>query len=128
MQTIKTYFGPEQALTALSLLHAHGIEARILDSATLSILPLDSVALGGYRLAVPDGLETRALTLLAEQDAPSTMPAIPPGKRQYFGNQHDDEQLRKTRAHQRHRRRILLVIGIVVTAALVVAQYFPDRL
>lgn len=87
MKVIHTFYGPEDAYAALSLLQAHGKQAHLLDSATLSVLPLDSVALGGYRLAVPDSQVDDSLDLLARQLAPDT----PEENRQYFGDQYPVE-------------------------------------
>ncbi len=83
MHVIRIYHSPEEAYTALSLLQAYGKDAKILDSATLSVLPLDSVALGGYRLAVPEHQVNEAMELLTSppqgDDSPET--------RQYFGDE-----------------------------------------
>lgn len=119
MQTIKTYYGPEQAMTAMSLLEANGIEARLLDGATLSILPLDSVALGGYRLAVPDALADRAIALLADHDAP----AIDSENQQYFGDEYDDVVIRAQRSKRARSQRLLLLIGLLFLASLIVTQF-----
>lgn len=87
MNVIRIFHSPEEAWTALSLLQAHQIDAQILDSQTLSILPLDSVALGGYRLAVPDHQAEDALGLLDDRQP---QPAAPEN-RQYFGDEYQQE-------------------------------------
>lgn len=119
VRTIKTYYGPEQAMTAMSLLQANGIEARLLDSATLSVLPLDSVALGGYRLAVHDDAAERAIDLLAEHDAP----AIDQQSQQYFGDEYDDEAVQAQRIKRKRAQRILLLIGLLFLASLMMTQF-----
>ncbi|MEL6507968.1 MAG: hypothetical protein AAGL18_08810 [Pseudomonadota bacterium] len=116
MITIKTYYGPEQAMTALSLLQAHGIEARLLDAATLSVLPLDSVALGGYRLAVPETLAARSLDLLADHDAPG--PAAE--GRAYFGDDYDADRIAARHTNRQRARLVLIAMGLIFLFGLVV--------
>ena len=106
-------------MTAMSLLEANGIEARLLDSATLSILPLDSVALGGYRLAVPHALAERAIALLADHDAPATDIE----NQQYFGDDYDDAAVQAQRSKRARSQRILLLIGLLFLASLVITQF-----
>ncbi|MEO1708403.1 MAG: hypothetical protein AAFR69_11820 [Pseudomonadota bacterium] len=115
MKTIKTYYGPEQAMTALSLLHAHGIEARLLDGATLSVLPLDSVALGGYRLAVPEAAAAQSLDLLIEHDAPGPAPE----GRAYFGDEYDADWMAQRALNRQRARRILIALGLFVIAGVI---------
>ncbi len=105
MNVIRIFYSPEEAMTALSLLKAHGIEARILDSQTLSVLPLDSVALGGYRLAVLDDQAEQGLALL-EDHQPHP---IAPENRQYFGDEYEEEQERTGTSNNKR----LLLIGLI---------------
>jgi len=109
MKVIRTFYGPEEAYAALSLLHAHGKNARLLDENTLSVLPLDSVALGGYRLAVPAEEAASSLLLLGHDRAD-----LPPAKPVYFG----DEAPRETGPRSRRRRfgrwLLLALLGLVI--------------
>ncbi len=87
MKVIRTFYGPEEAYATLSFLHAHGKNARLLDENTLSVLPLDSVALGGYRLAVPDEEAASSLLLLGHdrRDEAASKPV-------YFGDEAPTER------------------------------------
>ena len=85
MEVIRTFYSPEEAYTALSLLKAHGFHARLLDGETLSVLPLDSVALGGYRLAVLPHEAEGSLALLDDTEGDE----LAAENRQYFGEEYD---------------------------------------
>ena len=64
MKEIATYFDPEEAHIARGFLQANGFDARLADSHTLAAIPLDRIALGGYRLMVPQEQAYQAELLL----------------------------------------------------------------
>ena len=94
MITVRIFHTPEEAWTARALLQAHGLDAQLPDDQTLSILPLDSVALGGYRLSVPEHQIEQANSLLEEIRQTGPAPA-----RQYFGDEADEEHRAKSKPH-----------------------------
>jgi len=60
MKVIRRTHNQQEARIIVSFLRAHDIDAELLDGAINSVLPMP----GGVRVAVPDGQESEALTLL----------------------------------------------------------------
>ena len=68
MIVIKRTHNQQEAKIIVSFLQANGVDAKLLDGAINSVLP---VAPGGVRVAVPDDQEPKALSLLREAEAGS---------------------------------------------------------
>ena len=120
MHVIRTFYSPEDAHTALSLLTAHGFNARLMDSQTLSVLPLDSIALGGYRLAVMEH-EAEASLAFLEQYQPEIKSNT---NEEYFG---DEEQLDRnaTQNSQLSLSKILLIAALIAFVLIVLGGFGP---
>ncbi len=120
MHVIRTFYSPEDAHTALSLLTAHGFNARLMDSQTLSVLPLDSIALGGYRLAVMEH-EAEASLAFLEQYQPEFKPDM---NKEYFG---DEKQLDSSAPQNSHFSlgKILLIAALIAFVLLALGGFGP---
>ena len=114
MQVIKIFYSPEEADAVAAYLVAHGQDARILDRNTLSVLPLDSVALGGYRLAVPAHQEERSRSLLASLPSDNGEPT------EKFGQ--EEVSLAVERTAKSRVRMIIIGIFLAILAATLLIQ------
>jgi len=126
MEVIRTYYSPEEADAVVSYLKAYGVEAKIQDRNMLSVLPLDSVALGGYRLSVPTHQINESLLLLAEvKQAPNGSKGEGPAQ-QYFGDEYQEAQ-RQTPGGIGKIARFLVTIAIIfVVMVYLWTILFPD--
>lgn len=69
MKVIKRTHNQQEAKIIVGYLQANGVDAELLDGAINSVLPMP----GGVRIAVPDGQEPKALSLLNNAETGGAM-------------------------------------------------------
>ena len=72
LRNIRTFATSEEAQIAAGFLRAHGVGAALPDHNSLTMMPHYQIALGGFRVLVPDAQVARAKELLTEARTPAS--------------------------------------------------------